>query len=183
MNIFERYTGACNHPSDINEHLPVLRNLSEKCSHITEFGVRKPTSTYAFLVADPEYIISYDIEKHPEVDTIIHPAFKFVLGNTLEIEIEETDFLFIDTWHTYKQLSQELVLHAGKVKKYIGFHDVFSFGSMDECDYSEQPQRVYGDGPGLMKAILEFLTANPEWRVIYQTAKNNGLMIISRVHD
>jgi len=36
-------------PSDINEHLPALREYASKCGTVAELGVRTKVSTYAFL--------------------------------------------------------------------------------------------------------------------------------------
>lgn len=182
--ILAKYEEKCNHPSDINQLLPYLRAVSEVCGHITEFGVRNPTSTYAFLAGNPKQLVSYDIERTPGIAEVesIAPNFKFVLGSTLEVEIEETDFLFIDTHHTYKQLSQELYLHAGKVRKYMGFHDITTFGFKDESEYSEQPKEVYGSGPGLWAAITPFLQHTPEWTIDFQSSENNGLLILRRIN-
>ena len=62
MNIIERYNQELNIiESDINEHLPVLREYAEKCDTITEMGVRFVVSTYAFAIANPKKIVSIDI--------------------------------------------------------------------------------------------------------------------------
>ena len=51
----------CGITSDINEHLPVLREYGDKVDHITEMGVRGIVSTYALLASRPKKMISYDI--------------------------------------------------------------------------------------------------------------------------
>ena len=179
--IEQKYQYACATPSDINELLPYLRAASDVCAHITEFGVRSPTSTWAFLAGNPERLISYDIVRDTGIDEVesIAPNFTFILGNTLEVEIEETDFLFIDTFHTAEQLSQELALHAHKVRKYIGMHDVFTFGEIGEAEYSSGLQ--YGNKPGLRYAIEPFLQVNQDWTVDFHTTVNNGLLILRRL--
>ena len=49
MSVIEqKYKQRCTTPSDINEHLPVLRDYASKCTHITETGVRSAVSSYAF---------------------------------------------------------------------------------------------------------------------------------------
>ncbi|MGD9307318.1 MAG: glycosyltransferase family 4 protein, partial [Desulfobacterales bacterium] len=40
------YSQKCETPSDINQHLPILRKYAAQCSHITEFGVRGVVSTW-----------------------------------------------------------------------------------------------------------------------------------------
>ena len=123
-NMEEKYKELCNTPSDINQHLPKLREYADQCEHITEMGVRGCVSLYAFLVSKAKKVIAIDILDvwTPEVDKLT-----FICANDLEIEIEQTDFLFIDTYHNYDQLKAELKLHGNKAKKYLGFHDTTSF--------------------------------------------------------
>ena len=191
MNMEEFYLNLCNTPSDINEHLPVLRHYSSKCKHITEMGVRGVVSTFAFAVANPLVLRSIDlyhpsnwngeeklnyIEKYCEKNNI---DFKFILANTLEVEIEDTDFLFIDTLHTYEQLKTELNLHGNKAKKYIGFHDTTLFAYQDENN-SYTNKLMSGPIKGLWPAIEEFIIKNPHWKIEERKTNNNGLTILKR---
>jgi hypothetical protein len=176
-------------PSDINEHLPTLKKYSEECEHITEMGVRWIVSTYAFLMGNPKKLISIDIQ-HPNTwgTNFNHVKafaleknidFGFILGNTLEIDIEETDLLFIDTWHAYKQLKGELEKHHSKVKKYIILHDTSNFEFTDEDSYEIWGWK--GDNKGLWPAIEEFIQTNPEWNIHERYTNNNGLTILKRI--
>ncbi|HEX5186514.1 MAG TPA: hypothetical protein VFV86_06450, partial [Nitrososphaeraceae archaeon] len=162
---------------DIKEHLPTLRKYAQECEHITEMGVRSVVSTWAFLSGYPKKLVSYDIEYHPNIELALIAAkeagiqFDYILKNVLKTEIEETDFLFLDTWHCFSQVSQELTLHANKVRKYIGFHDTISY-------------RYHGEGNGLegiWRAIQEFLNTHSEWKIKEEFENNNGLLIIERI--
>jgi hypothetical protein len=181
--IIAKYNELCGIPSDINELLPYLHTVAKSCDHITEFGVRHPTSTYAFLAANPKKLISYDIFRDPDIDEVEKLApdnFQFILGSTLDIEIEETDFLFIDTFHSAEQCKRELALHAHKARKYIGFHDVQTFGEKSELPYEGiAPELV--TTKGLMHAIVPFLASHSEWKGGFRTNINNGLLILRRV--
>lgn len=178
----EIYEQCLSHPSDINELFPVIRKYSSKCEHVTEMGVRGVFSTYAFLSSRPKKMISYDIETSSNINEAIEVAkqnnidFKFIEQDVLTATIEETDLLFIDTAHTYKQLSQELKLHGNKSRKYIMLHDTFTFGEQDsaETDCSKK---------GLKLAIAEFTKANPHWITEYETIESNGLTILKRKQD
>ena len=99
--------------------------------------------------------------------------FTFVQADTLDpnFSIEETDLLFIDTFHTYEHLSQELRLHGNKAKKYIVFHDTHTFGLKGEVD---------SDNKGLLTAIIEFMIENPHWRFKIHKTNNNGLTVLER---
>lgn len=166
MEIEKKYQEFCNTPSDINEHLPKLREYANMCEHVTEMGVRGCVSLHAFLASKAKQVVAIDILN---VATPIISKLKFICASTLEIEIEKTDFLFIDTYHTYEQLKKELNLHAKNVNKFIGFHDTFIFGTNGE-----------DGGKGLLQAITEFLQENKEWQMEYHTNNNNGLSIIAR---
>ena len=186
--IEEIYNNLKTTPSDINEHLPTLRKYAEECEHITEMGVRWIVSTYAFLAAKPKTLISIDLQ-HPqtwnadlskaeEVAKSIECDFSFRLASTLEIEIDQTDLLFIDTWHAYKQLKAELSRHHSKVNKYIILHDTTNYESEDEAGY--EAFGFHGDGKGLWPAIEEFLNEYKEWEMHERFINNNGLTILKR---
>ena len=173
----------CKSPSDINEHLPTLRDLASECHHITEMGVRYIVSTYAFAegLKKGDTLLSIDIA-HPaafggNLDAIKNHCankginFEFRLGDTREIQIGETDLLFIDTLHRYGQLKCELALHANKAKKYIAFHDTTTFATMGDDGV---------EGNGLWKAIEEFLADHKEWCIMKRYTNNNGLTILKR---
>lgn len=162
----ERYQELCRTPSDINLHLPILRAYADRCNHVTEFGVRGCVSLFAFLASKAARIVAVDI-----LDVWVPGVEKlnFICADDLTIDIEETDMLFVDTRHCADQLRQELARHAGKVKHYLAMHDTFIFG------------RNGDDGKeGLLVAIEEFITANPEWRQVYHTDANNGLTILEK---
>jgi hypothetical protein len=193
-------------PGDINEHIPTLIKYGSECETITEMGVRWITSTWAFLGCAPAKLISYDMRDpltwdvggNGENQNIISRGynnikevykiadefglnFKFIQANVLEIEIEETDLLFLDTWHSYKQLKAELKLHSSKAKKYIIFHDTTTYATVDETNYEELGPEWKAEGIGIWKAIEEFLQNNPQWILEERFMNNNGLTIIKRI--
>lgn len=177
----EIYANYCTTSSDINEHLPTLKDYAERCQTVTEFGVRTAVSTIALLAAQPERLHSYDINEMQIGDFIYRIAqenevdFKFFKQDVLKAVILPTDMLFIDTFHVYEQLKHELSLHAAKVKKYIIFHDTATFGEKGESpDGITQYQ-------GLNKAIFEFMEQNPCWGYERVYSNNNGLTIIKRM--
>lgn len=171
--IEQKYNELCQKPSDINEHLPVLKKYAAECTHVTEMGVRWVVSTWAFLAAKPEKLVSYDVNYHPNVKEAQDAAgdsFQFIQSNVLETEIEETDLLFIDTWHVYGQLQKELEKHAEKARKYIILHDTSTFGLRGE-----------DGGKGLKTALNEFLEKNVSWVIKEEFTNNNGLTVLERV--
>lgn len=183
QNNMTRYKELCDTPSDINELLPHLYAYSKGYKHITEMGTRRAVSTYAFLESKPRTLICYDIARYEEIDQVEVAAkqagvkLKFHQANVLDIEIEPTDFLFIDTFHTAEQLSQELKLHADKVKNRIAFHDTTTFWNEGEIPY----EGTLGYGTGLKYALEPFLTDHPEWSILFKTDANNGLTVIEKI--
>lgn len=172
------YNEKCSIPSDINEHLPTLKKYADECEHITEMGVRWVVSTYALLMGKPKKLISYDINpiNSEPIQQLVKDVtdFEFRVANTLELEIEETDLLFIDTLHNYNQLKGELELHANKARKYIIFHDTTSFEWIGES-YNGKVDEI-----GLWPAIEEFLETNTNWELYERFENNNGLTILKR---
>lgn len=195
------YLQNCETESDINQHLPVLHEYATRCEHVTEMGARTGLSTVAFLLAKPNFFVSYDYQyENPEPHSVeaveklksifancqkLGQNCKFIGADVLNIEIEPTDLLFIDTWHCYEQLKQELNLHASKVKKYLIFHDTFTYGEFGEkigdCDVCHPYLNMPTAGLGIRPAINEFIECNPNWRVKYETQSNNGLIILENM--
>jgi len=176
--LITRYEELCLKPSDINEHLPTLFRYSRLCDHVTEFGVRGANSTYALLRGMPKKMISYDIN-HIDLNEIKEDVklvsdFNFIQANTLEVDIEATNLLFIDTLHNYDQLIAELNRHSSKVENYIILHDTTSYEWTGEV-YSGAPKK------GLWPAVEEFLNKNPHWIIKERFTNNNGLTILKRI--
>tara|TARA_R100001443_G_scaffold115692_1_gene134051 strand:+ start:191 stop:829 length:639 start_codon:yes stop_codon:yes gene_type:complete len=190
--------------SDIYEHLPTLRNYASRSKHITEMGVRGIVSTWAFLAGKPNVLRSYDMF-HPrtfgassELNDVINMAnnnnidFRFIEQDVLEADIAPTDLLFIDTWHVYKQLTQELKLHAPKVRKWIIMHDTTSCAHRDEEGYEKHlgekfanpPLEGYPQGKGIWPAIEEFIHRNSQdWRILERFTNCQGLTILERTSN
>ena len=179
-------------PSDINEHIPTFIEYGSECEHITEMGVRAITSTWGFLGAAPKKLISYDIENPSKwganIDQVYNVAkqygldYEFRKEDVLKIDIEETDLLFLDTWHAYCQLKAELDRHNSKAKKYIIMHDTTSYEFRDEPLTSENAwEGEPPTGKGLWAAVTEFLEENDEWELHKRYTNNNGLTILKRI--
>jgi cephalosporin hydroxylase len=144
-------------------------------------GTRTGVSTRAFLASDVT-LRAYDLFLDDQVQQLFNLAkeegkdAEYIQANVLEIEIDETDLLFIDTWHCYDQLIAELKLHASKVKKYIAFHDTQTYGTRSE----EFMGRVGSNG--LLPAIIHYMIENPnDWRFKIHRTNNNGLSVLERI--
>lgn len=172
---------------DIHEHMPVLKQYGEECKHITEMGVRGGASTLALRMAEPEKMISYDIRSTPQIEHIMRfsgPTHQFIIQDCLTVDIEKTELLFIDTLHTYNQLTAELDRHEGQVEKYIILHDTTTFARVDEHIYDHASQLIKQrevSKSGLRTAMEDFLARNSNWEIYEDRTNNNGLTILKRI--
>ena len=187
--ILEKYNQHKSTYSDINEHLETLYDLVKECSHITEMGVRWVSSTWPLVYSNPKKMISYDILKNPNITEVINLCneysinYSFEEKDVLQLEIEPTELLFIDTLHTYNQLIKELEIHSNKVSKYIVLHDTEHFGRKDEVVY-QHASNVIKETPstkaGLMTAVEDFLLTElgQSWELFRVYKNNNGLTVL-----
>jgi hypothetical protein len=173
--IREVYLQACEIHSDVHLHLPILKAHADLCDHVTEFGVRDGQSSRALWASKAAHIRMYDLELNDQVTQHVTQLkltgrdVTYTQANTLNLTIEPTHMLFVDTLHTYDQLKQELRVHAPQVSRFMAFHDTQTFGTRDESNNA---------GPGLLPALLEWLSENPAWRICYHDYRNNGFTVI-----
>lgn len=180
-------------PSDINEHLETFKRYSEECETVIEMGVRGIVSTWGFMMGKPKKLIGIDFD-HPQnwggdINEVYRLSrengieYEFRLQNTLICDIEECDLLFIDTWHDYLQLKQELYRHHSKVKKYIILHDTESFGFRNEPSYENYSvEREETNLPkGLVSSINEFCLSNSNWYIYERFSNNNGITVLKKI--
>lgn len=186
---------STNENTDMYLHIPILSMIASRGNSVLELGVRDIQSTWGFLsglsresfgyyiIKNPhklEFISQrrlvsvdlfdpadqgadinevYDIAKENDVD------FKFIKGNTLDIELEESfDCIFFDTDHTYEQLSAEIKKYSPKATNWLIFHDTSRFGKV------------------LIPAINEFLEENKEWIIVPNMSTNQckGLTVLAK---
>ena len=197
--ILRRYTRYCEMASDINEHIPTLYKYALQCNHITECGVRNAVSSYAFALGlygkNDNKLIQVDIEKSEHIEYFTDECefdginTTFYECSDLECPREETDLLFIDTWHVYGQLKRELARWHSYAKKYIILHDTTVDGEEGESIRlgSNILEQINESGftreeilKGLWPAVEEFLLEHPDWILKERYVNNNGLTILAR---
>jgi cephalosporin hydroxylase len=131
----------------------------------------------------PSKFVTCDIEYNKNIDIAKKMAdkegldFEYIIGDDLEIDLPETDLMFIDTQHTYTQLKKELFQLHHLSKKYIIMHDTVSFErhglAESGCEFFETK--------GLKDAIEEFLESHgDEWEIHEHHTYCNGLTIMKR---
>jgi len=134
----DKYITLCNISSDINEHLPTLKDYAQECSSVFETGVRGVVSSYALLyglvenkTTNNKLIFLNDIEhcdisefKKLAQDNAVSVKYAWINNLDLVFSPNETyDLTFIDTWHVYGQLKRELDKFSKITNKYIIMHD------------------------------------------------------------
>lgn len=197
-----QYQRLVNTPSDINEHLPILRYYASKSSSVIEAGVRSCVSTWAFIKGLTESnsvmkeltsIDLYRSQKTFEAETIAKSYainYTFLTGSDLEVPLPEfVDLTFIDTWHVYGHLKRELARFAPITQKWIILHDTTvdaDVGESIRCHFNIAEQ-MKNSGytfeeitTGLWKAVVEFLETNPDWELEHRFVNNNGLTVLRR---
>lgn len=198
VKLEEIFNSLCNTPSDLNEHLPILRQLAQQSSSVTEIS-RSHASLWGILQGLSESFYQQrnylGINFHyPPLDVLNLAKkcakkrsinFTFWRVNDLHIEIEPTDMLFLDGLHTYCHLTHELETFGPKIKKFICMHDTsYPWGDHEDSiysgDYSEYPASYDRTKQGLWPAIIDFLERHPEWQLFARYLNNYGLTILAR---
>ena len=197
--LLAQYEIHCRLISDINEHIPRLRELASECSSVVEIGTRGLVSTWGFLQGlaeskskDRSYI-GIDLNAPPKdklsfVSRLAKEkgiSFRFWEANDFLIDIAPVDLLFIDSWHTYRHLTYELEKFSPKVQKYIAMHDTSEpWGHQDEGLYCgfvpDYPAHINREKKGLWPAVVDFLKTHPEWTLKERRLNNHGLTVLER---
>jgi hypothetical protein len=196
-------------PSDINEHLETLYTYSTKCESVIELGVRGCVSSWALLYgllnnnSINKKMFLNDIEKcniNELVNTIkeinnttqhnIDVNYEWI--SDLDLTLNSSyDLTFIDTWHIYGQLKQELNKFSKCTNKYIIMHDttideihgetIRCGSNIDNLLKTTNFTREELTN-GLKRAIDEFLVENTNWVLKQKFTNNNGLTILEKVN-
>lgn len=176
MSVEETYQKFLAIPSDIQNHLPILRAYAENSESIVELGFRGGVSTSALVAGKPKRLMIVDWDKEPyrinreRLDEIIQSGEEqgmtvtFTSADSLSVDIPLCDMMFLDTFHTYEHLYLELIKHTPKVSKYLLIHD------------TDEPIC-----PGMFCAIEDFLMSNSYWRLADRYTDRPGLTVLERI--
>ena len=144
-----------------------LAGKKEKIIHISknrkELVMEPAQALWSYDINHPkEYGV--DIKEIEEIAIENDIEWRFIQEDTTKTTLPPCDSIFFDTDHTYKQLSQELKLHANKARKYLVFHDTTHYAIE------------------LIPAINEFLKeeGNEEWHILHCKNQCHGLSILAR---
>jgi len=157
---------------DSPQRFDTYQQYADRVDSIVEFGVYTGLSTCAWLMGNPKKLRSYDITDTnlSVLDELKFNAdlnqidFEFALANSLEINIDTCDLLFIDTVHKYDHCLAELNRHGEKAQKYIVLHDP-------------------SDWPGVFEAVATYLHYNRQWHIVEHCNRGSGLLVLERYCD
>lgn len=164
-----KYKELCEKESDINQHLPTIRETVKEGDNVLELGVRDVVSTWALLANKPATLLSVDVVYPPEQNLrdvadaarAQDTAFDFILASSLHLQLKKNvDVLFVDTIHTYSQLVKELWRFESKVKRTIILHDT----------------KI----PEMWACVTDFLYS-PNWQIEKQLDSHMGLTVLTRI--
>jgi predicted O-methyltransferase YrrM len=164
--------------SDINEHLPTLFLLIIEfdLKRTLELGVREGNSTVALTEAASRidgHVWSIDVDICNEAKQRLkllglEKYWSFTQGDDITIGQnwnQKVDHIFIDTSHSYKHTLSEL-------KNYIKFLEPRGFITFHDT-------RAY---PGILRAILDFISEERHKYRFYNYFNNNGFAILRKIN-
>lgn len=197
VTLEQKYNEACNTRSDINEHVPVHRELAKQCESVVEIGVRSMVSTWGLLMGlkpGSKYIgvdLNYPPEETFELAKRLAEEkgiiFRFIARDDMKIrpeEIGEVDMMFIDSLHTYCHCTYELETFHHLAKKFLTFHDTsYPWDIRDDMeyhgDYSEYPAHFDKTKRGVWTAVEDFLDRHKdEWMLTNRLTNCHGFTIL-----
>ena len=199
QELWQQYEEHCRQPSDINEHIPTLRQLASESASAVEIGIRGIVCTWGILQvlseskSEKPVYLGIDIASPPDNALNLvkrlaedgNVSFMFWLADDFEIDINETDLLFIDSYHTYAHLTYELEKFSPKVRKFIAMHDTSEpWGEENEPFYGylpPYPSHINLSKKGLWPAVEDFLARHPEWTLKQRYFNNHGFTVLERV--
>lgn len=147
----------------------IIKKYTELSSVITEMSY-----TYSIFNDRNEYpdkkIIIRNIKEENLLEGI-QTGIDYEFGNNLlGSKFKPTDLLYLDTIHNYVRLKIELENFCHHVKNYIIIRGTKLYNNSDER----------GNGPGLLKAIEQFLENHQEWVILESTNDDKGITVLGR---
>lgn len=184
----EFYETCLTIPTAITPHLQTIRHYASKCEVACEFGVKKGFSSSALLMG-ASVVHSWDIVPTREAQHLqqITPRWNYHIADSRWGVVDTCDLLLVDSLHTYTQVKEELATVKSRVRKYLLFHDVSTFGCVGADGESGRQSWTYQVGVsvpeehlGIMPAILEFMADEPQWDVLEVNPFSHGLLVLKR---
>jgi len=144
---------------------------------IIEFGLFQGMSAVAFLTTNIKKLYSVDAtlqySSKDEINIIKNlsiPEWEIIIQSSLIPLNIEADLIFLDTKHTYQQVSQELDIHCNIANKYIIIHDT-NFPVKNSLKVKH--------------AVFDFLKDNKNkvWELDYYDSRRTGIMVLKNIGE
>lgn len=170
-------------PRDINEHMQKLRELAASCSRILEFSIRRESTTafmaglldqgerestqYRELISvnpEKDHVAEYFSSKSDSVNLIYKEGVFYSIDPP---SVKTVDLLFINQRHNYLDVYSTLENWGILSKRYIVLHNTDIYGETGQ-----------DGGPGILKAVRDYIGLNPIWSVIEHYNHQHGLTVL-----
>jgi hypothetical protein len=202
--IKENYEITCGKANDISPYCELLSRMANECSSVTEFGIgpvayglnstwgllhglvtsEKTNGHKKYLAVDHETNTNINIYDAQKLAKDVGIEFDFIISDSVSVDIDETDLLFIDTDHRYSHLMKELIKHESKVNKYIIIHDTSGkYAHWEDWPYDHESRGELKNSPekyGLWPCVVDFLQMNSDWELLNRYEENCGMTVIQR---
>ncbi len=176
-------------PRDLDQHLPLLKDLASKCNHVTEITKRRE-STVGLLAGRPAVLVSYQKEADILLKTLSQVVTEDALTRTDSRHVQsitthwgadssemdtiaETDLLYLDSVMSGERLAMELGQHGGRVRRFLVIRGTGAFG--------EKAEGI--DAPGLYHALRPWMEANPKWFISYHAQNEYGITVLANLAE
>lgn len=202
QKLIETIFYECANEASSIEYYSALRKLANQYSHVTELGayhlgssfaillglLENPSPSKSLLAIDCGIPPKYRLQLAQTAAKQIGIQFSFLQANDFDIELQPTDMLNIDTYHTYRHLTYELEKFSPIVRSTIVLHDTSApFGYYDENAHapnwdieSRYPPHIDRTKMGLWSAVTDFLKLHPEWELIERNTNGPGFTVLRR---
>lgn len=173
-SIREQQEGA--HGKDYCAIHDAITKYMVDCDSYMELGVHQGGTASAAMLCNPKRITLVDIDMSRYNKFLAPLAEQYCKDNNIELELKAvsslslgslstSDMLVIDSVHTERHMTGELMLHGGTVSKYIIAHDTsVLLGKQDDTLY--RCLTSWGEKNG--------------WKMIDRGTTNAGYTVIAR---
>ncbi len=181
------YRGHAEGRTTMAAHLPRLRALAAGLPLAVEFGVKRGGSSSALLLG-AQHVLSYDLVETPqarELEAAAGDSWEYRIGDSRTADVRACDLLLVDSLHTYAQVRAELQRWAGRVRRWLVFHDSVTFGSIGADGETGRwlhagPPPIPPEALGIRPAVDELMIADDTWRIVSHETASHGLLVLER---
>lgn len=170
---------------DLDQHADKIRELASQVSRIVAVVKRREWDVF-LLAGRPDHLHVYQTEVDPLSNLVADVVQRTEVNPRAPrrvktysrtpshqiAEMEHSDLLVIDAVHHGDVLYQQLIDFAPRVSRWILLRGTALAGETSE-------DRT---GPGLLPALRRYMREHPEWSVVYHTATQYGLTLISKLN-